>query len=194
VVSLTGCVFDAFGDPVVAGKGVFWAVVTGGQGSFTTSPPTTTDAKGQAVASVSAPTTAVGTNTTVTLCVDNSPQNGVCDTPVPTGASFSASIQITWTGPAGAHARSVTLKLSDGLTAKGKVTASGFAACAANVPVKFQKRVSGHWKTLKSVTTSGTGSYRAHVANKHGRYRSLAPRVTKGTDICARAVSPKRKH
>jgi hypothetical protein len=188
-VSLTGCAFDAF-RTAVASEGVAWGLLAGGTGFFTTTPPTSTDTKGQAVATVSAPTSAAGTNTTVTLCKDHD-ANGVCDSAAP---AFNAAITISWSTVAGAHARSVTLKLSDGLNAAGKVKAGGFAACANNVPVKVQKRVGGSWKTLKSVKTSGTGTYKAHLANKHGKYRALAPRVTKGSAVCKRAVSPTRSH
>ena len=70
----------------------------------------------------------------------------------------------------------------------------GFAACADSVPVKIQKRASGHWKTIKRATTSSTGSYRARLRNRHGRYRSLAPKVTKGSDTCGKAVSATQRY
>jgi hypothetical protein len=93
------------------------------------------------------------------------------------------------------HARSISLRLRDSLVARGRVTVSdGFAACADSVAVKVQKRVSGHWKTVKNTTTSSTGGYQTHLRNRHGRYRSLAPMVTKGTDTCSRDVSPTRTH
>lgn len=72
--------------------------------------------------------------------------------------------------------------------------ADGFAACASHVPVKVQKRVSGAWKTLKSIKTSSSGRYRAMLPDENGKYRSLAPRVMKGTDICGKAKSPTRTH
>lgn len=93
------------------------------------------------------------------------------------------------------HARRISLRLRDALVARGKVTVSdGFAACANRVAVKIQKRVSGHWKTIKTTTTSSLGGYSAHLRNRHGRYRSLAPRVTTGTDTCSRAVSLTQSH
>jgi hypothetical protein len=39
----------------------------------------------------------------------------------------------------------------------------GFAACVDTVSVKVQKSVSGHWRTIKSTTTSSTGGYRTHL-------------------------------
>jgi hypothetical protein len=192
-VNLTGCVFDAFRN-AVGSEGVFWSLVntppTGG-GFFVGTPQLVSDTAGHATAAVSSASTSAGSSTVVTFCLDHD-KNGVCDGPAPKTANFT----ITWgvAGGGNTHARTVSLRLRDSLTARGKVTATGFAACAANVPVKFQKRVAGHWKTLKKVTTSATGSYRAHVHNTHGRFRSLAPKVTMGTDICKRAVSPRRRH
>jgi IPT/TIG domain len=109
------------------------------------------------------------------------------------GGTATSATKFTVTGLS--HARSISLRLSDSLVARGKVTVSdGFAACADSVAVKVQKRVSGHWQTVKNTTTSATGGYRTHLRNRHGRYRSLAPMVTKGSDTCGRAVSPTRTH
>jgi hypothetical protein len=126
-------------------------------------------------------------------------------TKVPTGATTgpitvttdsgtaTSATNFTVTGPA--HARTISLRLRDALVARGMVTVSdGFTACADSVPVKVQRRVSGKWKTVKSTTTSTTGSYRTRLRNRHGRYRSVAPMVVKGTDTCGRAVSPTRRH
>jgi hypothetical protein len=126
-------------------------------------------------------------------------------TKVPTGATTgpitvttasgtaTSATNFTVTGPP--HARSISLRLRDSLVARGKVSVTdAFAACADTVSVKVQKRVSGHWRTVKSTTTSSTGGYRTHLRNRHGRYRSVAPVVTKGMDTCGRAVSPTRRH
>src|SRR5439155_18765015 len=122
----------------------------------------------------------------ITFCVGHD-QDAVCDV----GATKTATFTISWSVAAVSHARSISLRLKDALVARGRVTVTdGFAACADSVPVKVQKRVSGHWKTVKKTTTSATGAYRTHLRNRHGRYRSLAPAVTKGTDTCSRAVSP----
>jgi hypothetical protein len=102
--------------------------------------------------------------------------------------------------PAGGnvHARSITLSLRKALVARGKVSVGdGFTDCAASVPVKIQRRVSGHWKTVGKTTTTDTGAYKKRIKNRHGRYRSVAPKVSLGepvTDVCSRAVSAVRKH
>jgi hypothetical protein len=95
------------------------------------------------------------------------------------------------------HGRSVTLRLSDTLHVAGHVSVGdGFAACRSAVPVRIQRRVNGVWKTIRKATTTSTGKYAGHVKNKHGKYRTLAPKITlnSGADICKKAVSPVRKH
>ncbi len=102
------------------------------------------------------------------------------------------------------HARSITLKLKGSLTAKGKVSLSDstdtFTDCIASVPVKIQRLVSGHWKTVGKTTTSDTGAYSKKIKNKPGKYRSKAVPVafadTSGTitDICTGAKSRAVKH
>ncbi len=101
--------------------------------------------------------------------------------------------------PAGGkeHARKVTLNLVKHLTAKGTVTVSdGFNSCAAAVPVKIQRKSSGGWKTVGSTTTTARGTYKKSVANKSGKYRAKATKVTQnaGADICSAATSPTRKY
>jgi hypothetical protein len=72
----------------------------------------------------------------------------------------------------------------------------GFTACAASVPVKIQRRVSGQWKTVGSTTTTSTGSYKKRIPDKPGKYRARATRVVlnSGADICSRATSPVRRN
>jgi hypothetical protein len=125
---------------------------------------------------------------------------------VPTGATTG---KIKVTAPAGTatstadftvtvitvHSRSITLALRKHLVARGKVSVGdGFTACAATVPVKIQRRVSGHWKTVGSTTTTSTGAYKKRIPNKHGKYRARATRVAmnSGADVCKRATSPVR--
>jgi hypothetical protein len=98
-------------------------------------------------------------------------------------------------------ARSITLRLRDALVARGKVTAAAVtpaapAGCTAAVPVKIQRRrAGGGWKTVGSTTTSDTGGYRKKIRNRHGKYRSLAPKLTlESGDVCSRAVSKVVKH
>jgi len=95
------------------------------------------------------------------------------------------------------HSRSVTLKLARHLVAKGVVSVGdGFTACAASVPVKIQRRVSGHWKAVGSTTTTSTGAYKKRIRDRAGKYRARATRVTlnAGVDVCSRATSPVRRN
>jgi hypothetical protein len=96
-------------------------------------------------------------------------------------------------------ARSITLSLRKALVARGKVSASDATApagCTAAVPVKIQRRrAGGGWRTVGSTTTTDTGAYKKRIKNRHGKYRSLAPKVTLASDdVCSRAVSRVVKH
>ncbi|HEX9123218.1 MAG TPA: hypothetical protein VF984_07650 [Actinomycetota bacterium] len=91
----------------------------------------------------------------------------------------------------------MTLKLKKHLVARGVVSVGdGFTACAASVPVKIQRRVSGHWKNVGSTTTSASGSYKKRIKDKTGKYRAKAPRVAlnAGVDVCSVDTSPVRRH
>jgi len=70
------------------------------------------------------------------------------------------------------------------------------AECIAGVPVKIQRRrAGGGWRTVGSTTTTDTGAYKKRIKNRHGKYRSLAPKVTlDDASVCSRAVSAVRKH
>jgi IPT/TIG domain len=149
--------------------------------------------------------TAVTFNTTnaTTFHVDSATQ---ITATVPTGATTG---KIKVTTPSGSatstadftvstvHSRSVTLSLRKHLVARGKVSVGdAFAACAASVPVKIQRRVSGHWKNVGSTTTTSTGSYKKRIKDKPGKYRARATKVAinSGVDVCSRATSPVRKN
>jgi hypothetical protein len=95
--------------------------------------------------------------------------------------------------------RSLTLRVVRSLVARGAVSAdNGYTACAASVPVKIQRRVAGEWKTVRTTTTSPTGSYKRRIPDKAGRYRATAPRIFRwpslpfGPPLCLRAISPVR--
>ncbi|HEX5914683.1 MAG TPA: hypothetical protein VFY54_16300, partial [Rubrobacter sp.] len=92
------------------------------------------------------------------------------------------------------HSRSVTLHLVRSLVARGVVSDDEFTDCAASVPVKIQRRVSGEWTTVRTTTTSLTGSYRRRIPDKAGRYRAMAPTFPHGVlpTLCPRAISPVR--
>lgn len=86
--------------------------------------------------------------------------------------------------------RSVTLRLTRSLVARGVVSADdGFTACAAGVPVKIQRRVEGEWKTVRTTSTTSTGSFRKRIPDKSGRYRAKAPGIPVQFNICLRAIS-----
>jgi hypothetical protein len=94
------------------------------------------------------------------------------------------------------HARSVTLRLRRHLVARGKVSVGdGFTDCAAAVPVRIQRRGSGHWKTVGRTTTTDTGSYKKRIRDRAGKYRAEALWVTLTIgDWCLFATSPIRRH
>jgi hypothetical protein len=95
--------------------------------------------------------------------------------------------------------RSVTLRLRKHLVARGMVslTTEGedSTVCMASVPVKIQRRVSGHWKTVGSTTTNDIGAYNKRIKDKPGRYRARAPMIFLVEPVfqtCVRALSPVR--
>jgi hypothetical protein len=87
--------------------------------------------------------------------------------------------------------RSVTLRLTRSLVARGVVSADdGFTACAVGVPVKIQRRVEGEWKTVRITSTTSTGAYRKRIPDKSGSYRAKAPKILLGgASFCLRAIS-----
>jgi len=94
------------------------------------------------------------------------------------------------------HPRSITLRLRRHLVARGRVSVGdGFTDCASVVPVKIQGRVSGHWETVGSTTTTDTGAYKKRIRDRVGKYRARAPKVSSSSgEICLRATSPVRRH
>jgi hypothetical protein len=92
--------------------------------------------------------------------------------------------------------RSVTLRLRKHLVARGMVslTTEGdySTVCMASVPVKIQRRVSGHWKTVGNTTTNDTGAYNKRIKDKPGRYRATASMILLVEPVfqtCLRAIS-----
>jgi hypothetical protein len=131
--------------------------------------------------------------TQITATVPTGATTGKIKVTTPSGSATSATDFTVST----VHSRSVTLSLRKHLVARGMVSVGdAFTACAATVPVKIQRRVSGHWKTVGSTTTTDTGAYKKRIPDKTGRYRARATRVVlnSGADICKRATSPVRRH
>jgi len=93
------------------------------------------------------------------------------------------------------HSRTVSMDLSKHLVAKGQVS-TGFTSCESGVQVKIQRWKDGGWTTKATATTSGTGSYKAQLPDKDGKYRAKAPKLVlgNGVDVCSSAASPSRKH
>jgi IPT/TIG domain len=93
-----------------------------------------------------------------------------------------------------AHSRSATLHLVRSLVARGVVRDDQFTVCAGSVPVKIQRRAAGEWMTVRTITTSPTGSYEIRIPDKPGRYRTTAPKFPSGPVLtpCYRVISPVR--
>jgi len=144
---------------------------------------------------VNATTFTVNSATQITATVPTGATTGKIKVTAPAGTATSAT-DFTVT-VVKVHSRSITLSLRRHLVARGKVSVGdGFTACAASVPVKIQRRVSGGWKTVGSTTTTSTGAYSKRIRDRVGRYRARATRVSlnSGADVCSRATSPVRRH
>jgi uncharacterized repeat protein (TIGR01451 family) len=143
---------------------------------------------------------AANASVTITVMVTPNAVGAITNTASVTGTttdptSNNNTATVTTTVGAPNHARSVTLKLRASLQAVGRVTVDdGFLACADSVGVKVQRKVPGHWTTLKLATTSSSGRYLANLPDRNGKYRVLAPRVPAADGICGKAVSPIRQN
>ena len=142
---------------------------------------------------VNATSFTVDSATQITATVPTGATTGKISVTTPGGTATSAA-NFTVSIP---HSRSVTLRLSKHVVAKGVVNVGDtFTACEANVPVKIQRKTRSGWKNVGSATTSASGSYSKKVKDKPGKYRAQAKKFTPnaGVDSCSKATSPVRKH
>jgi IPT/TIG domain len=136
---------------------------------------------------VSATAFTVNSATKITATVPTGATTGLIRVTTPGGTATSTTNFTVTT----ARSRTITLKLRRHLVARGVVTveAGGPTTCVADVPVKIQRRSGGRWRTVGKTTTNDSGAYKKRIRDRAGRYRSLAPAVTVGTDTCSKAVS-----
>jgi hypothetical protein len=116
---------------------------------------------------------------------------GAAATPVPNTSDPSPSPSPS-DGPAvERHDRSINLRLSGRLDAKGRVRVDdGFDQCSSKVPVLVQKKRGGEWSVVERTRTNGRGSYDVHLPNSPGTYRARAKAfMATDSDDCAQATS-----
>ena len=185
-VDVVQCVFDANNNPVPSQTGLQWSIT--GPGDFA-STGTTTDANGQAHATVENGTP--GQQTSVTSCVDTD-GNGTCN--------FSGNtVIINWTAPP-QGADTLSLRYSKHRTGphEGRVTFSGelvgdsSGACFGHEGGTLVQihRGTATGPVVKSATTSAGGAYRAglrlHLGANHVRHFTA---TTQGNPSCVAATS-----
>lgn len=92
--------------------------------------------------------------------------------------------------------RELTLVLGRHLVARGMLGAGEAFNCVAGMVVRVQKRVTGSWRTIKTLTTDNTGAYRGHIPDAAGRYRAKSPEIETESppDTCGAATSSPRVH
>ena len=91
--------------------------------------------------------------------------------------------------------RSLTLALTDHLTASGKLSSDdGSTACIAEMTVKIQRMTGERWLTVKSVVTGEGGKYEDSIPDVNGTYRAKAPKVSVAGVVCSKAISDTVTH
>lgn len=93
-------------------------------------------------------------------------------TPTATPQPDPTSTPVPPTIGAASHARTITLKLGGALVLSGRINLEeqGYAGCMTGVPVKIKR----NGRTIKKVTTTDAGFYRARIRDRRGRYVAVA--------------------
>lgn len=93
------------------------------------------------------------------------------------------------------HSRSASLTLTKHLKATGTVSADGYGPCQKNASVKIQRKVSGSFKTIKTVSTGDDDRYATRLPDKKGVYRAqVASKSPSATHRCLADSSRTRRH
>lgn len=135
----------------------------------------------------------VNSSSQVTATVPLEATDGPIAVVTPAGTATSAdAFNVTQAGAR--HPRSISLALRGHLVARGSVSSLQID-CSRNVPVHIQKRRSGGWRTIARTFTGSTGTYRAELLNRSGRYRAKTPVVARDDSVtCAGSISPTRTY
>jgi hypothetical protein len=117
--------------------------------------------------------------------------SGTITVTTPSGTATSAG---TFTvGASLTHQSSVTLRLSGHLIASGSVRSPDGAGCLAGRTVDVQRSTNNGWNTVGTDVTGNAGSYRIHLNDRAGRYRSVVRRATLADgETCLSGTSPRR--
>ena len=95
------------------------------------------------------------------------------------------------------HQMRLTLKLSGGLVASGRMTsADRYLPCTIGAPVVIGKKTSAGWKPVgEPQRTNAEGKYRMRLPNKRGRYVAVSPEGSVDEfNLCSSAESPIRRY
>ena len=101
-----------------------------------------------------------------------------------TTPSGTATSPANFTVIAGSHERSVSLSISGRATraqlfASGGVSVNdGYTGCLSHVPVVIKRFHRGGWRWVTTTSTGLNGGFRTPIANKAGRYRAKALKIT----------------
>ena len=92
--------------------------------------------------------------------------------------------------------RTITFELRKHLIARGVLDAGQAVNCVGSMGVRIQKRASGTWRTIKTLTTDNTGVFKGRLPDKPGKYRAKTPEVQTESppDTCGAATSVAKTH